>query len=118
MGMGQVPTRMGMRRVEVLDAFTKVDCSDQETVNGATLSGPHTGTTAGYRSNIFEMRKIDSSAPWGVPGATALAAVWFQECGVPVLVSLEVPAKSFVLRRCSNFIFPAPISCLGICRLR
>jgi hypothetical protein len=59
MGMGQVPTRMGMRRVEVLDAFTKVDCSDQETVNGATLSGPHTGTTAGHRSNIFEMRKID-----------------------------------------------------------
>ena len=42
----------------------------------------------------LEMRKIDSSAPWGVPGAAALAAVWFQECGVPVLVSLEVPAKS------------------------
>jgi hypothetical protein len=28
-------------------------------------------------------------------------------------VRLEVLAKSFVLRRCSNFYFPAPISCLG-----
>ena len=38
----------------------------------------------------------------------ALVAVWFQECGIPVLVSLEVPAKSFVLRRCSNFYFSRP----------
>ncbi len=47
--------------------------------------------------------------PSGRARARALVAVWFQEWGVPVLVSLEVPAKSFVLRRCSNFIFPAPI---------
>ena len=32
----------------------------------------------------------------------------------PSWLSLEAPAKSFVLRRGSNFIFPAPISCLGI----
>src|ERR1700678_2313179 len=31
----------------------------------------------------------------------------------PSYISLEVAAKSFVSRRCSNFIFPAPISCLG-----
>ena len=47
--------------------------------------------------------------PSGRARARALVAVWFQEWGVPVLVSLEVRAKSFVLRRCSNFIFPAPI---------
>ncbi len=57
---------------------------------------------------FFEMRKIDWSAPWGVPGATALVSVWFQECDVPVLLSLEVPAKSFVLRRWSNIYFSRP----------
>src|SRR5271170_811644 len=54
------------------------------------------------------MRKIDSSAPRGVPGATALVAVCFQEWGVPVLVSLDAPAKSFALRRWSNFYFSRP----------
>ena len=87
MGMDQAPTRMGMQRVEVLDAFTKVDGSDQETVNGATLSGPHTGTTAGHRSNIFEMRKIDHPPLGACQGRRPWLQVWFQECGVPVLVS-------------------------------
>jgi hypothetical protein len=59
-------------------------------------------------SRCFEMRKIDSSAPWGVPGATVLVAVCFQEWCVPVLVSLDAPAKSFVLRRWSNFYFSRP----------
>jgi hypothetical protein len=48
MGTGQAPTRTGMRRVEVLDAFVPVDCSDHETVNGATRRGPRTGTVAGH----------------------------------------------------------------------
>ncbi len=34
--------------------------------------------------------------PSGRVLARALVAVWFQEWGVPVLVSLEAPAKSFV----------------------
>jgi hypothetical protein len=34
--------------------------------------------------------------PLGRARARALVAVWFQECGVPVLASFEVPAKSFV----------------------
>jgi hypothetical protein len=38
----------------------------------------------------------------------ALVAVWFQECGVPVLVLREAAAKSFVSRRCSNFNFSRP----------
>ena len=45
----------------------------------------------------------------------------FQECYVPVIVFIVVSvivqwwaaAKSFVLPRWSNFIFPAPISYLG-----
>jgi hypothetical protein len=38
-------------------------------------------------------------APWRVPGVATLGAVWFQECDVPVLVSFEVAAKSFVFPR-------------------
>jgi len=56
----------------------------------------------------MELRKIDRSAPWGVPGRRPWVAVWFQECNVPVFGFRGVAAKSFVLRRCSNFIFPRP----------
>ena len=55
--------------------------------------------------------------PSGRARARVLVAVWFQEWGVPVLVSLEAPAKSFVLRRWPNFYFSRPHSCLGIRRL-
>jgi hypothetical protein len=48
-----------------------------------------------------------------VPGATALVAVWFQEGGVPVLLSLEVPLSPLFYEDDQIFIFPAPISCLG-----
>jgi hypothetical protein len=41
-------------------------------------------------------------------GRRPWVAVWFQECDLPVLVSLEMAAKSFVLRRCSNFYFSRP----------
>jgi hypothetical protein len=56
----------------------------------------------------MELRKIDRSAPWGVPGRRPWVAVWFQECNVPVFGFRGVAAKSFVLRRCSNFIFSRP----------
>ena len=61
----------------------------------------------------MELRKIDRSAPWGVPGRRPWVAVWFQECNVPVFGFRGIAAKSFVLRRCSNLFFPAPIIYLG-----
>ena len=68
------------------------------------------------------MRKIGLSAPWGVPGRSgpglvlrfrnamfpSLFPLWFQS-----LFQWWAAAKSFVLPRWSNFIFPAPISYLG-----
>ena len=54
------------------------------------------------------MRKIDGSAPRGVQGRRPWVAVWFQECDLPVLLSLEMAAKSFVLRRWPNFYFSRP----------
>src|ERR1700733_14824174 len=56
----------------------------------------------------FGMRKIDGSAPRGVQGRRPWVAVWFQECDLPVLLSLEMAAKSFVLRRWPNFYFSRP----------
>jgi hypothetical protein len=41
-------------------------------------------------------------------GRRAWVAVWFQEWGLPVLVSLEMAAKSFVSRRGPNFYFSRP----------
>ena len=45
-------------------------------------------------------------------------AVGFQECNVPVFF-VEVAAKSFISRRCSNFIFSRPHKLFrrAVCRL-
>jgi hypothetical protein len=54
------------------------------------------------------LRKIDRSAPWGVPRAAALGCGLVSGMQSSRLFSVEVAAKSFVLPRCSNFIFSRP----------
>jgi hypothetical protein len=70
----------------------------------------------GYRTFFWATREAFPDL-----GGPALVGVGFQECYVPVIVSILasviVPwwaaAKSFVFPRWSDFIFPAPLSYLG-----
>jgi hypothetical protein len=63
------------------------------------------------------MRPRRCMSPSGRAGRERWLRFGFRNGMFPSWLSLEAPAKSFVLRRCSNFIFPAPISCLGIAQL-
>ena len=55
---------------------------------------------------VHGLRKIGLSAPWGVPGRSSPGWVVFQECQVPVIVSIVVSViVSVVGRRLSPLFY-------------